>query len=283
MAEWIFEVFDLETVGKDMISVAEKRKHRGKVLRLLTVCFILFSGAGYWLKGYLNGEENKKLDEVNHQLVAARETDKATMNSVLGENTKLQRQHSDDQAKIQAAEQDRNRYQTDWLILSSSHSSNSLVNVVTNTITNIVVTIETNTVTITNTNTVTGISYTSVPQDTRRILSPEALGRIQDILKVTPHVPIGIEYPLGDAEAGRLSEQLRTLFEKNGFTIAGYSQVVWNKPVTGLLIRSKAPPSGPIAFGLMQIFKELNARPVLFLGDDVPDNEVMIVVGSNDR
>jgi hypothetical protein len=99
MAEWFFEIFDLESVGGDMMTVAQKHKHRGKILRLVAVTFILFGGIGFWIHGCY--DNLRGVDADNYELRTALETNQAALNTERGENDKLTHQHIDDQSLLE--------------------------------------------------------------------------------------------------------------------------------------------------------------------------------------
>jgi hypothetical protein len=115
---------------------------------------------------------------------------------------------------------------------------------------------------------------------TSRVISPDGQARIKAKLATAPRIPISITAPLGDAEAFELAQQIKTLFEDDGFKVDGISQGVWTKPPRGLILQCKRLPDGILLNAFLQLFIEVGSKPTASIIESMPESDISIIVGS---
>jgi hypothetical protein len=77
-----------------------------------------------------------------------------------------------------------------------------------------------------------------------------------------------------------LAQQIKALFENDGFKVNGVDQAVWTKPQKGLVLECKRLPDGPMLNAFLQLFIEVGSKPKASINEAMPESNISIIVGS---
>jgi hypothetical protein len=101
-----------------------------------------------------------------------------------------------------------------------------------------------------------------------RILTKDQLAQLDAVLSSSPKYEVSVQINLGDQEALQYAQQFVTAFKKNGWTVNGPNQAVYNTPPKGieLVVHSPSdiPPSAEI------LARALKQAGISFIGGDNP-------------
>jgi len=115
-----------------------------------------------------------------------------------------------------------------------------------------------------------------------KLLTDEAIGRLQAKLDYLHLGKIRISSVSGDKKAFELAQQLYALFQNSGFSVSGINAVISNAPIAGLRVTLRAPADKDLSAALDELFAELQQAPAITVNHSLDDADMELLVGSRD-
>ena len=123
------------------------------------------------------------------------------------------------------------------------------------------------------------IQQETTSSSTQRIISEAVAKRLTYSLKDITGYNLKIGCVMGDTEGFALAEQIKDIFGKADWRVAGVRQSIFSKPVRGLIVEvGKAPPT-TLQRALLPLFDDLGYPREANLNPKLSENTLKIIVG----
>ena len=113
-----------------------------------------------------------------------------------------------------------------------------------------------------------------------RVLDLRAKNKMINDLSQYSDWKVKVTAVLGDGEAQVFAEQIKTIFDRAGWSVDGVDLAMFSKPVRKVLLEVSEEPPNPMQQALMPLFDNFENPREAFLNNKLPNKTIAVIVGN---